>query len=438
MTSFDRFERSLPALLDELSVAQSPDYIEDILARTVATRQRPGWAFPERWLPMSALTRRLATVPRVQWRLGVALALLVVAGLIAALVAGSFATRRPAPFGPAVNGQIVFIDPAGRVVAGDPVSGKSSVLVAEPGNGRPVYSQDGTRLAFTRAATNGLVNIMVAAADGTHAITLTPKPIAVPGYVGWSPSGDSLLISDASGTVNVFSTSRAAEPTTLSGKPGLTSLEIGYSGYNDRAAHVFRPPNGDELLFVNHGRTTNLVAVKPDGTGLRTLLDAAKSPLGYGNLKAPQWSPDGSQVVVMVEVPGPRETWHLYVMNADGTNVHPLSALSTNLLADQGSPMWSPDGKRIAFQHWLTHTADDGEDFNPIGIVDVATGTLHDVGPTSTNGFVSWDWSPDGTSILEVPGDGTGDILITDAATGLWKTAPWRADQPISWQRTAS
>jgi TolB protein len=253
--------------------------------------------------------------------------------------------------------------------------------------------------------------------------------------MGWSARGDSLLITDASGHAELFSSSRAGEPTIVSAKAGLGAVEVGYSGYNDRAAHVFRPPNGDEMLFVSQNAGTKLVAVKPDGTGLRTLLDL-KSPLKYGNLRAPQWSPDGSKIVVMVEFPGP-EQWHLYVMNADGTDVHPLSPLTTDSQADQGSPMWSPDGTRIAFQYWIHHTADDGEDFNPIGVVDVATGVLHDVGPTVTNGFVSWEWSPDGKSILEVPGDGSGHVLIVDAATGASKAAPWVVNFPLSWQRTA-
>src|SRR5258705_7065046 len=70
MTSFERFENRLPAMLDELAVPRLPDYADDLFARTAATRQRPGWTFPERWLPMSTITARLAAGPRVPWRLG--------------------------------------------------------------------------------------------------------------------------------------------------------------------------------------------------------------------------------------------------------------------------------------------------------------------------------------------------------------------------------
>ena len=41
MTSFDRFEGRLPALLDELVIPRLPDYAEDLFARTAATRTKP-------------------------------------------------------------------------------------------------------------------------------------------------------------------------------------------------------------------------------------------------------------------------------------------------------------------------------------------------------------------------------------------------------------
>ena len=89
MTSFDRFERSLPSLFDELAAAPVPDYTDDLLARTAATRQRPKWAFLERWLPVSSFAARLAPSPRIPWRLGALVALVAVAALIAVMVAGA-------------------------------------------------------------------------------------------------------------------------------------------------------------------------------------------------------------------------------------------------------------------------------------------------------------------------------------------------------------
>ena len=57
----DRFDHSLSGWLADQS--STPTYLDEAMARTRATRQRPAWSFPERWLPMQ-LTMRPAYVPR--------------------------------------------------------------------------------------------------------------------------------------------------------------------------------------------------------------------------------------------------------------------------------------------------------------------------------------------------------------------------------------
>ena len=79
MSSADRYERRLPTLLEELSAPRTPDYFDDILGQVGRTRQRPGWTFPERWIPMSAVSERLAAAPRAPVRAIVFVALLVLA-----------------------------------------------------------------------------------------------------------------------------------------------------------------------------------------------------------------------------------------------------------------------------------------------------------------------------------------------------------------------
>jgi Tol biopolymer transport system component len=433
MTSFNRFEASLPELLDDLAMPQVPDYYDDILARTAASHQRPGWSFPERWFPMSALTRRFPVVPRIPWRLGVAIALLAIAALIAALVAGSLKPRL-APYGPATNGQIVFVDGSGQIVTGDPVAGTKTTIVPGFGYGSPIYSQDGTRLAFTQRASASAVDLMVADPDGSHVTKLTATPVSTPSYIGWSPRGDRLLVA-VGGQILVFGTNAAAQPTNLTNQLHIGTAEIG-PGYNYRSAMAFRPPNGEEIMFITNDRPAALMAAKLDGTGLHSLVDPKTSAIGYSNLKGAQWSPDGSKILVLVELPVQTERWHLYVVNADGTDFRPLSDLSTDPLVDQNSPMWSPDGTRVAFQYWVNHADGSMEDFHSIGVVNVVGGAVHDVGPVSTNGY-TWEWSPDGASILEVPGDGTGHMFIVDATTGVEQMVPWSVGDSSSWQRTA-
>ena len=57
MTAFDRVERHLPELIDELAAAGVPDYFDDMLRTTTQARQRPAWSTLERWLPMGVIAR---------------------------------------------------------------------------------------------------------------------------------------------------------------------------------------------------------------------------------------------------------------------------------------------------------------------------------------------------------------------------------------------
>ena len=79
----DRIERRLPEILTQISVPQVPDYTDDILGLTARRRQRPGWTFPGRWLPMD-ITAPRPVVAGTQWRPIVILILLIL--LLAATV----------------------------------------------------------------------------------------------------------------------------------------------------------------------------------------------------------------------------------------------------------------------------------------------------------------------------------------------------------------
>ena len=67
MTTNDAFGRNLSAWLHEDAAHQVPDHLEEVLQRTVTTRQRRAWSSLERWLPMdtihSAGWRRLPGTP---------------------------------------------------------------------------------------------------------------------------------------------------------------------------------------------------------------------------------------------------------------------------------------------------------------------------------------------------------------------------------------
>jgi len=454
MTTFDRFENRLPALLDELAVPRLPDYGDDLFARTAATRQRPEWTFIERWLPVSTFTARLVAVPAPRWRFGVLIALVAVAALIATLIAGSIINRRPPPYGPAANGGIVFTDGRGRLVLGDLETTQTRVLADVRDASFPLVSLDGARVAFFRPAAGAggaYFDLLVVGTDGSALTQLTADPIFSPTYAGWSAHGDKLLIVDRAGRMFLFGTTQAGAPVELSKVAKVGPVEIG-PGFNFRSDTAFRPPNGAEILFATSNEE-RLMTVRPDGSDKRTVVEASMfGPTAH--VRAGQWSPDGSTVLFLAGSMNSRgeEEWHPYLANADGTGVHPLSDGTSGDGFSVNSPLWSPDGSTIAFLYW-TRAADDGVDVHPIGVVDVATGKLHDVGSIAY-GWVSWEWSPDGTSIIGLPAaepkeddcsslvcvpklGGPSDLVILDVTTGASAVAPWPAEHPIGLQRVA-
>jgi Tol biopolymer transport system component len=437
MSGTQRLERDLPRILQDLGVGSSPDYTDSVLARTAATRQRAGWAFPERWLPMSSITERTAAVPRLPWRTIGAFVLLILALAAAAVfVVGTRAPRVPAPFGPAHNGLVAFADPSGAIRVGAFDQGEPGIIVAGPGNDRPVFSPDGTHLAFLRRTTPGANDLVVVRPDGTDPTVITPKPLSSVRYMAWSPDSTSVaVVTDA--TLETFDASRAAPPRILTSEM-TNDEESGVSDFNPQIANVFRPPAGAQILYLKKDPWVDaLFVANGDGSGARALISPTRSDLKYDDLASQVWSPDGSRIAFAALMAGTQDDWRVFVMQADGTGLRQLSRQAIGQ-SDQ-NPAWSPDGTRIAFQRWTTDGAGNG-DVRPVTVVDVDDGREVEVGSVHVYGYVSFGWSPDGLSILELPG-GDGEaaqgVEVVPVTPGTPATPAWPAVSALSWQRTA-
>ena len=92
-----------------------------------------------------------------------------------------------------------------------------------------------------------------------------------------------------------------------------------------------------ELAFVAaERRVPQIFVIGSDGTGRRRLTDAAGPSL------TPVWSPDGQRIAFVRRTGADSR---IYAMNADGGSQRPLTAGSDSA----SSPAWSPDGRQIAF-----------------------------------------------------------------------------------------
>ena len=234
-------------ILDSLAPTRAPEYFDDILGQVDRTRQRPGWTFPERWLPVSALTNRLAVTPRIPLRAAIAVMLLIVGLVVGALLLAGSRPRVPAPFGPAANGQIMFIDEAGAIRSGNPVDGTTSIIVAGSGNRMPIMSPDGTRLAYL-----SVDELMVSDPLGRDQVVVATVGLIGADYLGWMQDSSRVIIRLSSGKLVAYDVAAGAQASPL-----LDSANVG--GLHNDLADLFRPPAGEDILEYGSG---------PQGLGL--------------------------------------------------------------------------------------------------------------------------------------------------------------------------
>jgi Tol biopolymer transport system component/DNA-binding winged helix-turn-helix (wHTH) protein len=125
-----------------------------------------------------------------------------------------------------------------------------------------------------------------------------------------------------------------------------------------------------------------------------------------------QWSPDGSQLVLMAREPG--KTWQIYSVDAAGGMLRLILADRRNL----ADPDWSADGRQIVFgrEADLMGKEDGPRD---IQILDLASHSAQKL-PGSNNLF-SPRWSPDGRWIVALSLDQTR-LLLYDVRGRSWTT----------------
>jgi dipeptidyl aminopeptidase/acylaminoacyl peptidase len=139
--------------------------------------------------------------------------------------------------------------------------------------------------------------------------------------------------------------------------------------------------------------------------------------LDWENVGEPQLSPDGSQVIYTRSwVNKLKDSWDsaLWIMNADGTR--------NRFLTKGSSPLWSPDGTRIAY---LTEGEPSGTQIF-VRYMDAEGATTQVTRVSETPG--SLHWSPDGKNLafaMLVEKKGSWDLDLPKAPKGAtWTEAP--------------
>jgi Tol biopolymer transport system component len=197
----------------------------------------------------------------------------------------------------------------------------------------PAWSPDGSRIAFARegreeGADTGNADIYVVDANGTDLVRLTDGPV-IEYEPSWSPDGSRIAFEG-------YDLASGGQPPSavrlyVMNADGTGVTELGPENVQGPAWS----PDGSEIAYVET-QTGAIMAIRPDGTGRRRILDVAELVGGVHLVYDVAWSPDGTKLAFMA---GPDDTnTHIYVVKHDGSGV----AQVTNDPAPDHSPAWQP------------------------------------------------------------------------------------------------
>lgn len=253
-------------------------------------------------------------------------------GLLAAGSAAAF---------PGANGVLVFEGSGGLTT----VAADGQGLAAIPGTlglFAASVSPDGRRLAAT--SSGGLAALDITGANAGLAVT----PGAAP---AWSPDGTRLAYG-RSGDIWVAAADGSGTPLQLTSSPD-----------NDR---VPAWSSTGRIAFVsNRGGNTQVWSMASDGSDVRQV-----SAVGQVEAQRPAWSPDGTRLAFATDDGSISDVYVSDTRVAPGVANDKRITVNGSSAFYNGSPSWSPDGTRIAFESnrtggpevWTTAAPGGGDD----------------------------------------------------------------------------
>lgn len=176
-------------------------------------------------------------------------------------------------------------------------------------------------------------------------------------------------------------------------------------------------PKTAQIVFTAYGRDGNQADIYTMDINSGRQRNLTKDAIA--DEVHPAWSPDGRKIAFVSNRDG---NLNIYVMDADGKNVHQL----TDHPASDLHPAWSPNGQEIAFQS----TRDGNID---IYVMDTNGGNIHRL-PHRLAFDITPAWSPNGRKIAFVSyGSGVNfAIYIMDAdGSDIERLTNYPAEFPV-------
>jgi len=198
------------------------------------------------------------------------------------------------------------------------------------GDSAPVWSPDGTKLAFVATLPGGLKEIYSMNANGTGRTRLTTTGGDT--EPAWSPDGSKIAFTstrDGKYEIYVMNADGTGQTRITSNPTGSDSLSPAWS------------PDGSTITFQRASSSNfGIFVMNANGTGQTKIVPS-------GTAADPAWSPDGTKIAFWDTVDGGTAPGnYVYLVNPNGSA---KTRVASGSVYGDLSPTWSPDGKKLAY-----------------------------------------------------------------------------------------
>jgi Tol biopolymer transport system component len=391
-------EREVTEAFFEAAPSREPDRLFDSIMRSTGRmRPRPRWLALLEEPPMRYRSQLSAGSPTLRLTTLLAATLILLVALAGAAIAGASLLRSPDVHTQVRNGLIAY-DSDGAIVVAEPDGsnmrsmGRDASRPPSPTDMSPMFSPDGRWIAFW-----GRSRYL---SDSTWHLNVTPVAGGKTRFMGgrfsnelwsqgrfplptiaWSPDSRRLAYSAEERVFVVELDGTYPDDEDLA--DGWQETEL--IGDPDRlATDPDWSPEGTRIAFRSDD---GVYVMDADGTDVHKVSRAAGNEFAF---MRPRWQPSGDLIVYYAGDPSaPGGEHDIYVAAADGTSELQVSTDA----ADEFYPVWSPDGSRLAFQRLADGT-------NATIVVVDPDGGNEVVSPALPLDGAPPIWAPDGQSLL--------------------------------------
>jgi hypothetical protein len=402
---FDPFERRISDAIVEIADARTPDYLENVFRLTARSKQRVGWAFPERWIKVNRMAVAGAAAMIV---------LLVVGGslLLGPTPNVGRATAPPSPTlrtDSSVDGPIVITAPPSPTLRPDPSLDGPIVLSASGGiylvelNGTteklsidgatdtscPTFARHGRRFAVhTYDPLTNRHNLMVRSLDGVEHGLWDGEMSNSFHQIRWSANGTTLMM-------NGLIDGTSGAPQTLVADASTQRVTIYDWRGGELPGSFALSPDGAHVAVINTEGPEG-----PSRIDVHDLASGTTRTIASGFIGDVAWSPDGTTITYTASQSF-GATADLHFMDADGSDDRIVAR--GEAAEGFGFMAWSNEWNVLGVLERM-----------PTGfrirVLDAAGSQVGQMGPFDRSPNLSFTWAPGGDGVLLTSSAGTGGL----------------------------